>query len=83
LKNKNILCPYKKISVFYNSCLKTFGSHLEYKKSVINMGTKLYYKVPGYLKEMDNCEAVKTELKSFLLFHGFFPQWRNLSPCNV
>jgi len=28
LKNKNKLCPYKKLSVFYNTCLKTFGSHL-------------------------------------------------------
>jgi len=28
LKNKNKLYPYKKLSVFYNSCLKTFGSHL-------------------------------------------------------
>jgi hypothetical protein len=28
LKNKNKLCPYKKLSMFYNSCLKTFGSHL-------------------------------------------------------
>ena len=27
-KNKNKSCPYKKLSVFYNSCLKTFGSHL-------------------------------------------------------
>jgi len=26
LKNKNKSCPYKKLSVFYNSCLKTFGS---------------------------------------------------------
>jgi len=26
LKNKN-KCPYKKLSVFYNSCLKSFGSH--------------------------------------------------------
>jgi len=54
-----------------------------YKKSVINMGTILYYKMSGYLKEMDNYEAFKTELKSFLLFHAFFVQWRNLSPCNV
>ena len=30
LKNKNKSCPYKKLSVFYNSCLKTFGSHLVY-----------------------------------------------------
>jgi hypothetical protein len=28
LKNKNKLCPYKKLSVLYNTCLKTFGSHL-------------------------------------------------------
>jgi hypothetical protein len=28
LKNKNKLCPFKKLSLFYNSCLKTFGSHL-------------------------------------------------------
>jgi len=26
LKNKNKSCPYKKFSMFYNSCLKTFGS---------------------------------------------------------
>jgi hypothetical protein len=28
LKNKNKLCPFKKLSVFYNNGLKTFGSHL-------------------------------------------------------
>jgi hypothetical protein len=28
LKNKNKLCPFKKLSVFYNSCLKTFRSPL-------------------------------------------------------
>ena len=28
LKNKNKSCPCKKLSVFYNSSLKTFGSHL-------------------------------------------------------
>jgi hypothetical protein len=30
------------------------------------MGTKLYNKLPGFLKEMDNYEALKKELKSFL-----------------
>jgi hypothetical protein len=30
VKNKNILCPYKELSIFYNSCLKTFGSHIVY-----------------------------------------------------
>ena len=28
LENKNKSCPNKKLSVFYNTCLKTFGSHL-------------------------------------------------------
>jgi hypothetical protein len=28
LKSKNKLCPFNKLSVFYKSCLKTFGSHL-------------------------------------------------------
>ena len=28
MKNKNKSCTYKKLSVFYNSCLKTFVSHL-------------------------------------------------------
>jgi hypothetical protein len=27
-KNKNKLCPFKKLYVLYKSCLKTFGSHL-------------------------------------------------------
>ena len=28
-----------------------------YNKSVINMGTKLYSKMSGYIKEMDNYNA--------------------------
>jgi len=28
LKNKNKLYPYKKLSAFYNTCLKNFGPHL-------------------------------------------------------
>jgi len=35
------------------------------------MGTKLYNKIPGYIKEMDNSKAFKKELKSFLLYHAF------------
>ena len=30
LKNKNKSCPYKNLSVFYNCCLNTFGSHPVY-----------------------------------------------------
>jgi len=28
-----------------------------YKKSVINMGTKVYNKLPGYIKEIDSYKA--------------------------
>jgi hypothetical protein len=43
-----------------------------YKKSVINMGTKMYNKLPGYIKEIDNYKAFKKELELFLLCHTFY-----------
>jgi hypothetical protein len=43
-----------------------------YKESVINMGTQLYNKTPGYTQEMDNYKAFKKELKSFLLYHALY-----------
>jgi hypothetical protein len=42
------------------------------KKSVISMGSKLYNKLPSYIKELDNYRAFKRELKSFLLCHAFY-----------
>jgi len=43
-----------------------------YKQSVINLGTKLYDKMSGYIKEIVNYKAFKKELKSFLLHHAFY-----------
>ena len=43
-----------------------------YKKSVINMGIKVYNKVPGFIKEIDDYKAFKKELKVFLLLHTFY-----------
>jgi hypothetical protein len=43
-----------------------------YKKSVLNMGTKVYNKLPSYIKETDNYKAFKKELKLFLLHHTFY-----------
>jgi hypothetical protein len=43
-----------------------------YKKSVINMGTKVYNNLPKFLKEMDNYEAFKKELKLLLLLRSFY-----------
>ena len=43
-----------------------------YKKSVINMGTKVYNNLPGFIKEIDNNKAFKKDLKLFLLLHTFY-----------
>jgi hypothetical protein len=34
-----------------------------YKKSVINIGNKVYNKLPNYIKETDSYKAFKKELK--------------------
>ena len=43
-----------------------------YNRSIINMGTKLYNKLPGYIKEIDSYKTFKNELKSLLLLHSFY-----------
>jgi hypothetical protein len=43
-----------------------------YKKSVINMGTKIYNKLPRFLKEIDDYRAFRKKLKLFLLLHSFY-----------
>ena len=43
-----------------------------YKKSVINVDTTVYNKVPGVIKEIDDYKAFKKELKLFLLLHSFY-----------
>ena len=35
------------------------------------MGTEVYNKLPGYIKEINSYKAFKKELKSFLLLHTF------------
>jgi len=36
------------------------------------MGTKLYNKLPGYIKEIESYKTFKEELKSFPLLHTFY-----------
>jgi hypothetical protein len=36
------------------------------------METKVYSKLPGYIKEIDSYKAFKKELKLFLLLHTFY-----------
>jgi len=43
-----------------------------YKRSVINMGTQVYNKLPGYIKEIYSYKTFKKELKSLLLLHSFY-----------
>ena len=43
-----------------------------YKKSVINMGIRLYNNIPINIKKMEEYKAYKTELKSFLTDHAFY-----------
>ena len=42
-----------------------------YKKSVINMGTRVYNNLPKSLKEINDYKVFKKELKIFLLFSLF------------
>jgi hypothetical protein len=43
------------------------------KTSVITIGTKIYNKLAGFIKEIDNYNAFKEELKQFLLLlHTFY-----------
>jgi len=50
------------------------SSHFHvYKRSVINMGSKLHNKLPGtYVKQTDSYKTFKKELKSLLLLHCFY-----------
>jgi len=56
-----------------------------YKRSVINVGTKLYNKLPNYIKAIDSYKTLKKELKSLLLLHSFYAveEFVALLLCNV
>jgi len=43
-----------------------------FKKSVINLGTKLYNKLPNYLKNLESLKPFKKQLKVFLLQQTFY-----------
>ena len=51
--------------------IQTYSTDL-YKRSVINMGTKLCNKLPGCIKGIDSYKTFKKELKSLLLLHSFY-----------
>jgi hypothetical protein len=43
-----------------------------YKKSVVNMGIRLYNKVPYNIKKVDEYKPYKRKLKSFLTEQAFY-----------
>ena len=72
-----VICFIRKYcqSVELNSNVHTYNTrrkmdiHIQshnteiFKKSVINMGTKVYNKLPGYIKEIDSYKVFKKKLK--------------------
>jgi hypothetical protein len=50
---------------------QSFRTNL-YKNSAINMGTKIYNKLPDHMKEIDSYKVFKKKLKSFLLLRTFY-----------
>ena len=49
------------------------------KKSVNNLGMKLYNNLPNYLKNMENLKLFKKQLKSLLLQQTYYSVNENLS----
>ena len=50
-----------------------------FKKSITNLGTKLYNKLPNQIKVLENLKLFKKEIKAFLLHHTFYSVDKNLS----
>ena len=50
-----------------------------FKKSVNNLGTKLYNKLPNYLKNLENLKLLKNNLKP-VYYNRLYIQWMNSCP---
>jgi hypothetical protein len=64
LKSSNKLCPFNKLSVFYNSCLKTVRSHpvcypyikcMSYTKSLYIRQTHIVNKQTFFISAVEKC----------------------------
>jgi hypothetical protein len=55
-----------------NIPIRRYKTELYMYKSVINTSTKIYNTLPRFIKEIDNYNAFKKELKHFLLLHTFY-----------
>ena len=64
-KNKNKLCPYEKLSVFYNICLKTFRSHLVCNASFFYPRQKIFRDITSMLRVRVYCLSPLVFLSEF------------------
>ena len=55
------------VITMFHSCNTT-----PFKRSVINMGIRLYNKIPTTIQHLDNLGDFKRKLKLFLLDHAFY-----------
>jgi len=55
-----------------NDLYQQYCNTSNYQKSVLNMGTKLFNKLPSQIKHLDNYNKFKKELKNFLLVNSFY-----------
>ena len=62
-----ILCFLKK----YKGDIQQYNTAL-YEKSVINMGIKLYNKLPIRIKQLDTYKSFKKEVKTFLVHNAVY-----------
>ena len=60
--------------------IQVYSTYL-FKTSVINMGTKLYNKLPGCIKGIDSYKTFKRNWNNFF-FCIPFTQWKNVKLCN-
>ena len=51
--------------------IKSYRTDL-YKRSVMNVGSNLYNKLPDHVKETDSYKSFRKKLKQFLLQHTLY-----------
>ena len=59
--------------------IKSYRTDL-YKRSVMNVGSNLYNKLPDHVKETDSYKSFRKKLKQFLLQHTLYSVEEFLAP---
>jgi hypothetical protein len=67
-----MLCINQLRAIFWFDSIFSFVELVSFKKSVVNIGIKLYNKLPSHMKKIEKMKHFKRELISFLLQHTFY-----------